>query len=103
MRKHLHLTTLVVLFAFITPPFVSLAHDYSGDGPAPVYQHASDCPCNECARNRGTQTGMSFLEKLTNLLPGTEQMRSAYYFAKEMFSTSQTVPYIEDPEHIPFN
>ena len=103
MRKHLHLATLVVLFAFITPPFVSLAHDYSGDGPAPVYQHASDCPCNDCEAERASSSALTFVEKLTNIVPGVEQARAGYYFVLEMFSISQTVPYATDPEHIPFN
>ena len=75
MYKHLHLTAWIMLFAFITLPLVSLAH--YGDGsfhaihcttcgeaahmmpgceddndPEPVYQHASDCPCNECVAKR---------------------------------------------------
>ena len=69
MRKHLHLATLIVLFAFIALPFVSLAHLGPGPhnhfhcsdcgaeahiNPADCirYAHASDCPCTECAAKR---------------------------------------------------
>lgn len=127
MYKHLRFASLIVLFAFIALPLVSFAHYGDGsfhaihcttcgeaahmnpndckdhDGPEPVYQHASDCPCNDCEAKRVSSAGETFAEDLSNLVPGTQQMRSGLNFLMEMFRRSKSVPYIEDPDHIPFN
>lgn len=76
MYKHLWIASLIVLFAFVGLSLVSFAHYGDGsfhavhcttcgeaahmnpndcedhDGPEPVYQHASDCPCNTCVAER---------------------------------------------------
>lgn len=81
MRNNLRLTVWIVLFAFIALPLVSFAHYGDGsfhavhcttcgeaahmnpndckdhDGPEPVYQHASDCPCDDCVAKRETSGG----------------------------------------------
>ena len=133
MRKHLRLIVLVTLLALALSPLSSFAsgscdmcgYEYDGStcnticggagvsssssstsstessdpGPDPIYQHAANCPCNDCESSRA----MTFAEKMTNLLKGTEQMRAAYYFLLDQFGNEKSVPYIENPEHIPFN
>ena len=101
MRKHLQMAALIMLIALTLTPVSVFAHP----DPGVTYAHASDCTCSECVAKRETSmdTGMALAEKLTNLLKGTEQMRTAYYFVIDMFGSSKSVPYIEDPGHIPFN
>lgn len=73
MRKHLRLTTLIVLmvFALVSLPSIAVVltcdncwNDMlsnqccsNGGGADPVYEHASDCPCNECVEKRETSGG----------------------------------------------
>ncbi len=66
MRKHLHLATLIVLFAFIALPFVSLA-DYGN------HVHCSDCGAEahmdpyHCSNPPESEADRTIWDSVTNI------------------------------------
>ncbi len=126
MYKHLQLTTLIMLIVLMLTPMSVLVAQVSSpfrcsecggephiDPTACIkYAHASDCPCADCVAKRESAEDdndtslMDVLTEMSNLMPGTSQARKVWNYLWDRWEDLvdiQTVPYIEDPEHIPFN
>ena len=96
MYKHLQLTALIMLIALMLTPMSVLVAQVSSpfrcsecggephiDPAACIkYAHASDCPCADCEDKKNTNL-IDVLEDLTNLVPGTQQLRSGLNYLAE--------------------